>query len=549
MPQEGEDRNLPDRTTHSSIGVEIRTGKLGGSTFPVVKRLVIGSDPECDIALSDPEVSDEHASLRVHEGALEIRDLGSRTGTFVNAARIEAPTTLGSGDEVRVGSTVLVGVSMPGSTPVAPAAPQAEAPRRAAPLPATQAGPAAGSTSEGPRSKGGRRKYVAIAAAAVAVAAIAIVAVIIISSSGSSGPLSESEIVSADKPSTLMVIGRSVGVSPISGGANKILNSGSAWVYDAEKGLIVTNAHVVQNASTFQAGYDSTSLTRATVVGVDAKDDLAVLRVNNPELETLSLADPGSVEQGETVYALGFPGNGNTSSDFLSSPFQATQGTITTLDDDATVSYDAFEQPENENAGLRLTGLYQTDAAINPGNSGGPLVNDKGELVGVNVAGGGGESQNDAISVEKVRTLVPKLAKGESTAWLGLGLNALSTSLTGCPQNESESGFCIQSESEDLNEHLISNAGLRGGMLVGAVTKDTPVDQQTELSSLVSQSSTKEYYILITSINGTPVTTQQGYVNLASQITGGQEVEICRLDVTLTTALNIGPICEKFAAP
>lgn len=179
------------------------------------------------------------------------------------------------------------------------------------------------------------------------------------------------------------------------------------------------------NAGTIMAGYDGTSLTHATIVAVDARDDLAVLRVSPgdlPGLTTLPLAETGSVEQGETVYALGFPGNGATESNFLKTPFQATAGTISTLDDEATVSYDAFGQEEvhceeDTNAGLLLTNLYQTDAAVNPGNSGGPLVNDHGELVGVNVAGGG-ENQNDAISIKTVRSIVPELAKGNSATWL-----------------------------------------------------------------------------------------------------------------------------------
>jgi S1-C subfamily serine protease len=262
------------------------------------------------------------------------------------------------------------------------------------------------------------------------------------------------------------------------------------------------------------------------------------------------LAEEEEIEQGETVYALGFPGNASSEENFLNSPFQATEGTLSTLEDEATVSYDAFEQEENENSGLLLKHLYQTTAAINPGNSGGPLVNDEGELVGVNVARGGGESQNDAISVATVREEVPKLAKGESVAWLGLGLNALATPLANCPQSEEETGFCIQSESEDSEGNKYDNSALTGGMLVGAIARDTPIDQQTELSQVVSKSVGNEYFVLVTSINGTPVTNEQQYVNLASQIESGQQVEMCHLDVTLNPKVaNVGPYCEKFNAP
>lgn len=548
MPQgdKGQGSNRP------LLGVEVRTGALAGSTFELRKRLVIGSDSSCDIALSDPEVSEEHALLRVHEGAVEIRDLDSRTGTFVNAERISQPTPLRPGDEVRAGSTVFAITELePPTVATQSAGPSRADAALASPPPAGSAGrPQALAGSEGGGSK--KRRNLAIGAGALMLLAIAAGVVILVSSSGgSSGPLSESEIIKVDKPSTLMVVGRGIGASPITGGTNRILNSGSAWVYDGEKGLIVTNAHVVQNASTFEAGFDSTSLARANLVAVDARDDLAMLKVNSSALKTLPMAESSEIEQGETVYALGYPGNGTSEQNFLKSPFQATQGTISTLEDEASISYDAFDQEEgnNENSGLLLKGLYQTTAAINPGNSGGPLVNDQGELVGVNVAKGSGESQNDAISVETVRKVVPKLAKGESTAWLGLGLNALATPLAGCPESKEETGFCIESDSEGAEGENVKNGGLKGGMLVGAVTKDTPVDQQTELSQVVSKSVGNEYFVLVTSINGSPVTTEQQYVDLASQIESGQEVEVCHLDVTLNKAQNVGPYCEKFNAP
>jgi S1-C subfamily serine protease len=539
----------------SGFGVEIRTGALSGSTFAVERRLVIGSDPSCDISLDDPEVAEEHASLRVHDGALEIRDLGSGSGTFVNARRISAPTRLGSGDEVRVGSTVLVPSQV--AAPEGAAAASAGATAAAAGATGAAAGAAgAGGTSAaepppGAKSGGSGNRRLLIAGGILALVVAAAAAVIVVSSGGgSSGPLSSAEIIEADKPSTLMVVGRGVGASPITGGTNKILDSGSAWVYNAEKGLIVTNAHVVLNASTFEAGYEPNSLVRADLVAVDARDDLAMLKVNSSELKTLPLAEEEDIEQGETVYALGFPGNASSEENFLNSPFQATEGTLSTLEDEATVSYDAFEQEENENSGLLLKHLYQTTAAINPGNSGGPLVNDQGELVGVNVARGGGESQNDAISVATVREEAPKLANGESTAWLGLGLNALATPLAGCPETEAETGFCIQSESEDSEGNKYDNSGLAGGMLVGAVARDTPIDQQTELSQVVSKSVGNEYFVLVTSINGTPVTNEQQYINLASQIESGQQVEMCHIDVTLNPKVaNVGPYCEKFNAP
>ncbi|MGN6256295.1 MAG: trypsin-like peptidase domain-containing protein [Solirubrobacterales bacterium] len=538
------------------LQIEARNGANRGSTFPLEARwLHIGRDPDCEINLDDPEVSSEHAAIKVLGDVAEIRDLGSRSGTFVNGDRISRATLLEPGDEIRVGSSefVLASASQTLPAPAASPAPDLIQAAQAAPagggFAATSAAGTAGGGRSGWWSSAGRATKAAIGIGVLAV--LAIVAVVILSSGGSSGPLSESEIVAAAKPSTLLVVGRSRGVSPLAG-AGSLVDSGTAWVYDASRGLIVTNAHVVMNASVISAGYDSTSLTHATIVGVDAKNDLAVLRVSPgdlPNLTTLPLAEEGSVEQGDTVYALGFPGNGT--SDFLKTPFQATAGTISALDDEATVSYDAFGQEEvhgeeNTNAGLLLTGLYQTDAAVNPGNSGGPLVNDHGELVGVNVAGGGGENQNHAISIKTVRSVVPQLAAGKSTAWLGLGVSGLSAGLAACGN---EPDFCLESPTEgEIEGKIYNNNNLKGGLLVSAVTRDSPVDQETNYAEVLSGESRRGYYVLITSINNQPVTSQQQYINLVSQIASGQQVEVTNYDVTFEEA-NIGPFTKTFHAP
>ncbi|MBS1844089.1 MAG: trypsin-like peptidase domain-containing protein [Actinobacteria bacterium] len=533
MSTEREAQNRSQAPAAPALLLEARSGPLEGATFPLGPGwLHIGRDPGCDIVLEGTDIASEHASVKALGDVAEVRDLGSEKGTFVNGERIGRATLLEPGDEFRVGTSsfAVAQASGDGGGPTAVAA--------------------GGSTpGEPPR----RRRAIAIAAGVVAVAAVAAVAVVLLTSGGSSGPLSESEIIAAAKPSTLMVVGRSRGVSPL-GRAGSLVDSGTAWVYDASRGLIVTNAHVVMNAGTVAAGFDGTSLSPATIIGVDARDDLAVLRVSPgdlPGLTTMPLAEPEGVEQGETVYALGFPGNGSTESNFLKTPFQATAGTISTLDDEATVSYDAFDQEavhgeENTNAGLLLTNLYQTDAAVNPGNSGGPLVNDHGELVGVNVAGGGGQNQNDAISIKTVRSVVPKLAEGKSTAWLGLGVSALSSGLAACGN---EPDFCLESPTEgEIEGKTYTNANLKGGLLVAAVTKDTPVDQETEMSEILNVYSRRGYYVLITSINNQPVTTQQQYVNLVEGIDSGQLVEVTHYDVTFEAA-NIGPFTETFHAP
>ncbi len=93
---------------------EVRDGVCAGETFAVGhRRVVVGRDLDCDVLLDDPEVSGEHVSLKMIDHHLEVHDLGSRTGTFVNGARIAAPTLVRSGDEVQIGSEVLVAVEIP----------------------------------------------------------------------------------------------------------------------------------------------------------------------------------------------------------------------------------------------------------------------------------------------------------------------------------------------------------------------------------------------------------------------------------------------------
>jgi S1-C subfamily serine protease len=567
MEERGQD---PAPGSGPGLKIEARSGGLAGMSFRLGdKWLHIGQDPQCDIVVAASDVSPEHAAVKALDDVAEIRDLGSRGGTFVNGERITRRTLIEPGDELRVGPAVFAVVPMEaaGAAAVAPTAvagprgdagerPEGRTPDASRTPSATVAGTGAEATGDaGKPGWWGRRNTVTkVAMVLVPLLVVAGVVVAIVAAGGSSGPLTESEIVEAAKPSTLLVVGRSRGVSPISGTANSIVGSGSAWVYNAEDGLIVTNAHVVVDASTVVAGFDSTSLTHATIVGVDARDDLAVLRVSPgdlPNLTTLPMAEADGIEQGESVYALGFPGNGRTEENFLKTPFQATAGTLSSLEDEATVSYDAFDQEAVHgepatNAGLLLSGLYQTDAAVNPGNSGGPLVNDHGELVGVNVAGGGGESQNDAISIKTIRSIVPELAKGKSIAWLGLGVSALSPGLAACGN---EPDFCLESETEgEEEERTYENKDLKGGMLVSAVTRDTPVDQETDFSELLSTASRKGYYVLITSINNQPVTTQQQYINLVGQITSGQQVEMVHYDVT-TEAVNQGPYLDTIHAP
>ena len=154
-----------------------------------------------------------------------------------------------------------------------------------------------------------------------------------------------------------------------SGGAELTeVGSGSGFIYDAEKGYIVTNNHVIENAAEIMVTlYDGRNV-RAILVGGDTRTDLAVIRIEDTtDLRSAPIGNSNTLRVGEPVIAIGNPG-GQAFANSL------TQGIVSAL-----------------NRFLELQGeasfnLIQTDAAINPGNSGGPLVNFSGQVIGINSA-------------------------------------------------------------------------------------------------------------------------------------------------------------------
>lgn len=143
--------------------------------------------------------------------------------------------------------------------------------------------------------------------------------------------------------------------------------SGSGWVYDMN-GHIITNNHVIEDASWIQVTFQSGMVFQATLVGRDPYSDMAVLKINARQepLYPLGIAESSKLLVGETVIAIGNPfGLDNT---MTAGIISATGRQMSTVNNYAIVD------------------VIQTDAAINPGNSGGPLLNTRGELVGMNTA-------------------------------------------------------------------------------------------------------------------------------------------------------------------
>jgi serine protease Do len=148
------------------------------------------------------------------------------------------------------------------------------------------------------------------------------------------------------------------------------IGSGSGFIISPD-GYIITNNHVVENTSRVTVTLTDRREFEATVVGRDPNTDVAVLRIDGKGLPTVRIGDSDALEVGDWVLALGYP---------LSLGETVTAGIVSAKGKNIGI------MQQNQDAAAPLEHFIQTDAAINPGNSGGPLVNLRGEVVGINSA-------------------------------------------------------------------------------------------------------------------------------------------------------------------
>lgn len=172
---------------------------------------------------------------------------------------------------------------------------------------------------------------------------------------------------------------------------------GSGFIIDADQGFALTNYHVIENASVIDVYLADGRRVQARLIGADQATDLAVIQIQADQLYDVPFGDSDLVEPGDEVYTLG-------------SPFGLT----------GTVSRGIISSKGRSNVnvgGVVYKGFLQTDAVINPGNSGGPLVNLRGQVVGVNTAIATGNGTYNgvgfAIPSKRVIDVLPQLLKGE----------------------------------------------------------------------------------------------------------------------------------------
>lgn len=179
---------------------------------------------------------------------------------------------------------------------------------------------------------------------------------------------------------------------------------GSGVIID-KTGIIVTNNHVVEGAEKVKVRLNDNRTLTAKVLGTDPRSDLAVIKIDAPNLSPIELGQANSVEVGEWVLAVGNPlGFANTVS----------VGVVSSLKRSVPVG------------GNGLVDAIQTDAAINPGNSGGALCDDQGRLIGINSAiatpSQGSVGIGFAIPIDRVKTVASDIVKFGYARYPGLGV-------------------------------------------------------------------------------------------------------------------------------
>jgi serine protease Do len=217
---------------------------------------------------------------------------------------------------------------------------------------------------------------------------------------------------------------------------------GSGVIIDTDEGYIVTNNHVIEDASEIKVVMLDKRELDAEIVATDPPSDLAVLRVNPEKLSTVKLGDSDKLSVGEWVVAIGSPFG-------LHLNHTVTAGIVSAVGRNSVMSRNNFED------------FIQHDAAINPGNSGGALFNLDGELVGINtaIATDGFSRANAgvgfAIPINMVQRVMEDLiSDGKVTrGWLGVSI-------------------------QDVNEGMAKALKLkdRNGAIISQVMKDSPAE-------------------------------------------------------------------------
>ena len=247
------------------------------------------------------------------------------------------------------------------------------------------------------------------------------------------------------------------GSSNVGPGGGQGQAEGTGFVIDTN-GDIVTNAHVVDGATSVKVRFQSGKTATATVVGADDSTDIAVIKVNvdSSVLHPLAFGDSKSVQVGQSVAAIGSP---------FGLPETMTSGIISAVNRTITA-------PNN----YSISGALQTDTAINHGNSGGPLLNLTGQVIGVNAQiesdSGGNDGVGFAIPSDSAKSVANTLIAGGKVQHAYLGIRVADSPSSGAQVTSVVSGSPAD------------NAGLKAGDVITAIDGN-PVTSADDLTAQV----------------------------------------------------------------
>lgn len=252
----------------------------------------------------------------------------------------------------------------------------------------------------------------------------------------------------------------------------KFQTIGSGVIVDPSHGIIITNDHVIRNATLITVTLNDGRRLKAKLIGGDSETDVAVLKIDAKNLKSLPIGDSDNIEVGDFVVAIGNPFGLNSFGNSQSATF----GIVSAM----------------KRSDLNIEGIenfIQTDAAINPGNSGGALVNVKGELIGINTAiislYGGNVGIGFAIPINMAKDVAQQIIKYGSVhrGLMGIFVQHLTPELAqalGYP--ETFQGALISQVNENSPAEA---AGLKAGDVITQIN-DTKITQASQVKNTIS---------------------------------------------------------------
>ncbi len=259
----------------------------------------------------------------------------------------------------------------------------------------------------------------------------------------------------------------------------RLRGQGSGFIID-RSGIILTNAHVVDQADKVTVLLKDGRTLEGKVQGVDEVTDLAVVKIDGGDLPVAPLGDSSQVQVGDWAIAVGNPlGLDNT----------VTLGIVSTL------------KRSSSQVGIpdKRLDFIQTDAAINPGNSGGPLLNQQGEVIGINTAiRPDAMGIGFAIPIDKAKAISTQLARGETIShpYLGIRMATLTPEIAAENNSDPNSPFMVPEVNGVLVMQVLPStpaaaAGMRRGDVVVQIDGQ-PVTTADQLQRIVENSGVEQ---------------------------------------------------------